>query len=50
MVFINGCSGDIILASVYLDISLSTVPEWFEDLMDYSDAHPASVLLAVDSN
>ena len=50
VILINGCSGDLILASVYLDITLPAVPDWLDGLMEYSTAHPASVLLAVDSN
>ena len=51
MIVINGCSGDFILASVYLDIiNLPAVPDWLDGLMAYSTAHPSAVLLAVDSN
>ena len=40
VIVLNGCSGDFILASVYLDITLPVVPDWLEGLLAYSNAHP----------
>ena len=43
-------SQDILIASIYLDITLPVVPGWLEDLLRYVEQHPSGLLLAVDTN
>ena len=40
----------MLVASVYLDITLPVVSDWLEDLVRYVDQYPSGLLLAIDSN
>ena len=47
---LNCGTRDVILASIYMDITLPVDPPWLEELLQYSEDCSSGLLLAVDSN